>query len=166
MVVRIFALVVLFMTMISCGRMSEDEIWMKVEESKKRANHKETLQWYQTLLEKYPESQRTPEILWKAGTTCSNELKDYSSAVIYYKQFISRFPDHRDAPTALFLTGFFYNNEIKNVDSARAYYSEFLRQYPANDLAASVKFELDNLGKESGNVIPNSGKKTTAKKSR
>ena len=166
MAVRIFTFVVLIMTLLSCARMSEEEIWSKVEESRKRANHKETLQWYQTLLEKYPESPRTPEILWKAGTTCSNELKDYPAAVNYYKQFINRFPDHRDAPTALFLTGFFYNNEIKNIDSARVYYTEFMRRYPANELAMSVKFELDNLGKESSDVIPNPGKNRTAKKGR
>jgi TolA-binding protein len=166
MVVRIFAVLVLFMTMISCGRMSEEEIWSKVEESRKRSNHKETLQWYQTLLEKYPESPRTPEVLWKAGTTCSNELKDYATAVNYYKQFINRFPGHRDAPTALFLTGFFYNNELKNIDSARVYYTEFMRRYPSNEMATSVKFELENLGKESSVIIPNSGKSIKSKKGR
>jgi TolA-binding protein len=166
MVVRIVTVAILILTMVSCGRMSEDEIWSKVEESKKRVSPKETLQWYQMLIEKYPESPRMPEVLWKAGTTCSNELKDYRSAVNYYKQFINRYPDHRDAPTAMFLTGFFYNNEIKSIDSARVYYTEFMRRYPAHDLAVSVKFELDNLGKESSVIIPNPGKSIAAKKGR
>jgi TolA-binding protein len=166
MLVRIGAAAVLLMTMISCGGMSEKDLWSRVEESRKRVNPKETLKWYQTLAEKYPDSPRMPEVLWKAGSICSNDLKDYAAAVNYYKQFAVRFPSHRDAPTAVFLTGYFYNNELRNIDSARAYYTEFMRRYPSHEMMPSVKFEIDNLGKESSDVIPNSGKNRTAKKGR
>jgi len=166
MVLRWSAIAILTMTIFSCGRISEEELWSKVEESRKRANHKETLQWYQTIVDKYPESPRMPEVLWKAGSICSNDLKNYAAAVNYYKQFIVRFPEHSDTPKAIFLTGFFYNNELKNIDSARVYYAEFMRLYPSHEMATSVEFELENLGKESTDVIPNSGKNPTAKKGR
>ncbi len=131
----------------SCGGMSEDEIWSKANAGKDKSNAKERLQYCSMLVEKYPKSAHVPDALWKAATISSDELREYGSAVQYYREFFRRYPDRPDAPKALFLTAFLYNNELQNVDSARYYYLEFQRLYPANELAASARYELDNLGK-------------------
>jgi tetratricopeptide (TPR) repeat protein len=166
MVTRILALAVLMITMLSCGGISEEEIWSKVEESKKQAKPIETLRYYELLFEKYPKSARIPEALWNAASLCNNELKDYPASVKYYKDFLTRFPEHRDAPTALFLIGFIYNNELKNIDSARVYYMEFTQRFPTHEMIESVKFELDNLGKDANEVLPPPKSGRTAKKGR
>lgn len=166
MVMRILTVIVLGITIMSCGGLSEEEIWLKVQEGQKKSDVKETLQYYQLLIDKYPNSTHISEALWKSASIYSNDLKDFLSAVKYYKAFASRFPDHRDAPTALFLTGFIYNNELKDIDSARVYYTEFMRRYPANEMITSVKFELDHLGKEPDTILPSPKSGTTAKKGR
>ncbi|MGD0337970.1 MAG: tetratricopeptide repeat protein [Bacteroidota bacterium] len=166
MVARILAVVVLITAFISCGGMSEEEIWSKVQESRQKSDHKETLRYYQLLIDKYPNSSRIPEVLWKAGALCSNDIKDYETAVKYYKEFVNRFPDHRDVPMALFLTGFLYNNELKNVDSARTYYTEFIRRYPTNEMVESARFELEHLGKNANEMFLQPKSKSTAKKGR
>ena len=131
----------------SCGGMSEDEIWSKANASKDSTSAKERLRYCSMLVEKYPKSAHVPDALWKAATISSDELRDYGSAVRYYEEFFRKYPDRPDAPKALFLTAFLYNNELHIVDSARLYYTEFQRRYPANELASSARYELDNLGK-------------------
>ncbi len=141
------------MLFMSCG-MSEDEIWSKADAPKHQSNAKERLQYCRMLVEKYPKSPHAPDALWKAATICNDELREYATAVGYYKDYYRLFADRPDAPKALFLTAFIYNNELRNYDSARVLYTDFMQRYPGNELAASAKYELEHLGQESADLIP------------
>ena len=46
------------------------------------------------------------------------------------------------------MIGYRYANDIKDYDKAKKYYQEFLKKWPMHELAASVKWELDHLGKD------------------
>jgi hypothetical protein len=46
------------------------------------------------------------------------------------------------------MIGYRYANDIKDLNSAKKYYEDFLAKWPNHELAASVKWELNNLGKD------------------
>ena len=50
-------------------------------------------------------------------------------------------------PHAQFMIGYIYANVINDEKSAKVEYQEFLKKFPNHELAPSVKFEIDYLGK-------------------
>jgi TolA-binding protein len=68
-------------------------------------------------------------------------------------RFYRLFPSSPNAPKMLFLAGFTYNNDLHLIDSARVLYAAFLEHYPSDPMAASARFELDNLGKSPDEFI-------------
>ena len=71
----------------------------------------------------------------------------YTEADQTLKEYLDTYKEDTNNPNALFLRGFIMANHINNLDSAKAIYEFFLTKYADNELSASVKFELDNLGK-------------------
>ena len=53
----------------------------------------------------------------------------------------------------MFFIGFIYNNNLQMYDSARIAYQNFIAKFPNHELAASAKFEIDNLGKTPDEII-------------
>ena len=64
-----------------------------------------------------------------------------------FTEFVERFPESENGPNALFLLGFITANELDQPERAARWYNEFISRYPDHELAKSVQWELDNLGK-------------------
>jgi len=62
-----------------------------------------------------------------------------------------------DSPKAQFMVGYIYANpqfgDVQDLEKAKNSYEVFLKKYPNHELAPSVQFEMDNLGKDI-NEIP------------
>ena len=75
-----------------------------------------------------------------------HDLKDFNQAIQEYDNFYKAF-DHKNAASSLFMQGFIYHNSLSDLQMAEKPYLKFLDEYPDHELALSVRWELDNLGK-------------------
>ena len=89
---------------------------------------------------------RTPDEMYKESLDYYNKGL-YTEADQTLKDYLNTYKNDKNNPNALFLRGFILANHLNNLDSAKAVYQYFLTKYSDNELSASVKFELDNLGK-------------------
>jgi TolA-binding protein len=149
-IVYIVPCVILFL--IGCAKMTEDELWQKVEQSRASGNTDSTIQMCQAILKEYPEGKNASAALFMLAETY-NGKHDYHAAVNCYGAFVKKYPDLNSTPLAMFFIGFIYNNNLQMFDSARIAYQNFITRFPNHELAASAKFEIDNLGKTPDEII-------------
>ena len=145
-----------------CSKMTEDELWQKVEQSRGGSNFDSTIQVCQTIVQEYPNGLKASAALYLLGETYQNGKHDYHTAINYYQAFVKKYPDLNSTPVAMFIIGFIYNNNLQMIDSARIAYQEFVMKFPNHDLASSAKFELENLGKSPDEIV-GTNKEVTAK---
>lgn len=147
-----------------CAKLTEDQLWQKVEDTRKTGNYDSTIQVCQALLRQYPDGKDASAALYMIGETYQNGKHDYHAAINYYHAFVNKYPDLNSTPVAMFVIGFVYNNNLQMIDSARVAYQAFIEKFPNHELAPSAKFELDNLGKTPDEII--AIKKDLAEKSK
>ena len=148
--VRAITCIVLFL--IGCAKMTEDELWQRVEQSRASGNADSTIQMCQAILTEYPEGKNAPAAMFMLAETY-NGKKDFRAAVNYYSAFVKKYPDLNSTPLAMFFIGFIYNNNLQMFDSARFAYQNFISKFPDHNLVPSAKFEIDNLGKSPDEII-------------
>ncbi|MCX7876655.1 MAG: tetratricopeptide repeat protein [Melioribacteraceae bacterium] len=76
-------------------------------------------------------------------------------AVDYFRILIKEYPNSKDSPKAAFLVGYILANHLNKLDEAKLAYQFFLDNYPENELAKSIKLELENLGKSPEEILQN-----------
>ena len=115
---------------------------------------------YDKLISEHPSSKRAEEAYFAAaGIYQMNKIPNVSreeasrKAIKYLQSYLQNFPDADRAPKALFMVGFIEANDLGDYNSARMHYEEFLKKYPQNELVASVKMELENLGKSPDEIL-------------
>ena len=94
----------------------------------------------------------TSEELYKNGLDAYNK-GNKTEAVTALEKYIKAFPEEEEYPRVLFLYGYINANDLQKLDVAEKVYLEFLANFPDNELAESVKFELNNLGKSADNIV-------------
>ena len=76
-----------------------------------------------------------------------NDFRDFTTAIQEYRKVLEKYNGSDQEPHALFMIGYIYANIISDEKSAKVEYETFLRKFPDHELAPSVKFEIDYLGK-------------------
>ncbi len=150
--ITVYAIAGVVLFLAGCAKMTEDEMWQKAEQSRASGNVDSTIQMCQAILREYPDGKNASAALFMLGETY-NGKNDFRAAVNYYGAFVKKYPDSSSTPLAMFFIGFIYNNNLQIADSARVAYQNFITRFPAHELAASAKFELDNLGKTPDEII-------------
>ncbi len=107
---------------------------------------------YETYAKKFPKNDNAALYLYKAGEVARSS-GDMRRSVSLLEQLYDGYRNYEKAPQALFLAGFIYENDLKNLDKAKEIYNKFMQKYPNHELAASVKFSLENLGKPADEII-------------
>jgi len=148
----LFASVLMFALM-GCSKPNAEDMFKKGEEAQKAEQYDAAIASYQELIAAYPDSVRTPEAWYAIGSIYQNQKHSYHQAIQAFRQLVEKYPNHATSSNASFLIGFIYNNDLKNIDSARIAYEDFLKRYPANQLVGAVQFELNNLGKDPGDIL-------------
>jgi TolA-binding protein len=146
-------IVLVLVLVVSCKKLTDEELWNNGVEAQKVNKFDESLQDYQKLVDDYPKSPKVPDALYAIGSISQDQRRDIYRAIASYRRIVQEFPTSPTASGAQFLIGFLYNNELKNVDSARIAYEEFLKKYPDNPMAPSARFELENLGKDPNQIL-------------
>lgn len=77
-----------YFTLASLYQSEEGDSIHKIE------NYKKALEYYQELIEKFPNHAKAPEAIFMAGFICAEYLKDYQQASHYYKKFLKAYPEH------------------------------------------------------------------------
>ena len=155
----VFSIIVLS----SCNKLTDEEVWLKVEAAKSNNNWDSTQHVCKRILNEYPQSRYAP---WaRFGLAESYRFKNQPrEALDNYKLFYEQHPDMQPSALSLFLVGYIYNNNLQLYDSARVFYEQFLQKFPGHDLAPTVKFELETLGKDPDEALNQLQKKNSVVK--
>ena len=126
---------------------SPEKLFSKANVERSQNNFKKATRILRSLVN----SDASEEILVKANLLLAeifyHDLKDFNQAIQEYDNFYKAFPDHKNAASSLFMQGFIYHNSLSDLQMAEKLYLKFLDDYPDHELALSVRWELDNLGK-------------------
>lgn len=136
----------------SCSKLTDEELWKKVEAAKANNNWDSTQQMCKRILEEYPTSNYAS---WaRFGLAESYRFKNQPrEALNNYKLFYEQHPAMQPSALSLFLVGYIYANNLQIPDSAKVFYELFLQKFPNHDLAPSVQFELTTLGKSADEAL-------------
>ncbi len=136
-----------------CGKkMSDKSLFDKADTYERDEKFNKAAEIYLSLARRFPNSPKAPQALFKAAVMYANNLKKSDEAIRLHERLIKTYPESEYAPQSLFLIGFIYANDVKNYDKAKKYYHEFLKKYPKHELATSVKWELENMGKDINSI--------------
>ena len=126
---------------------SPEKLFSKAIVERSQSNFKKAAKILRNLVN----SDADEEILVKSNLLLAeifyHDLKDFNQAIQEYDNFCKAFPDHKNAASSLFMQGFIYHNSLSDLQMAEKLYLKFLDEYPDHELALSVRWELDNLGK-------------------
>jgi len=104
----------------------------------------------------YTDLDIAPKSQYLIGDVFSNDLKDHSEAIIHYKNVVIKFSGSREEPHAQFMIGYIYANikdkKVYDPVNALKEYNLFLEKYPDHELAPSVQFEIQWLGKDINDI--------------
>lgn len=144
--------------LISCeGTKTAEEYYTQSELDRNAKNIKSSLENLENLINRYPDHSLAPKAQYLIGDIYMNDLRDFEAAVTAYSSVVENYKESADAPKAQFMIGYIYANpqfgEIQDLDKAKLTYEIFLENFPNHELAPSVQFEMENLGKDI-NEIP------------
>ena len=74
-----------------------------------------------------------------------NEFKEYYIAISYLDEILLNHGNNPLTKRALFTKAYVLSNYLELYSDAIFYYNDFLSKYPDDDLASSVKYELEEL---------------------
>lgn len=143
---------ILITVLIAGCSLSDEELWLKIEQAKANDNWDSTMTVSRRILSEYPQGRYAG---WaRFALAESYRFKNQPrEALDNYLLFINRYPELQPAPVSLFLVGYIYSNNLQIKDSARFYFEQFLQKYPTHDLAPSVKLELESLGRSPAETL-------------
>tara|TARA_B100000214_G_C23918316_1_gene604807 strand:+ start:120 stop:602 length:483 start_codon:yes stop_codon:yes gene_type:complete len=140
--------IVLFL--IGCNSESSSNVLEKSKNLINEQKYSEAILELNSLVKKYPDSIEAPEAQYLIADTYAF-LNNYDDAIIAYKLVVKEYLSSKSAINAQFMLGYIYANFLFNYDLAREEYEIFLEKFSSNadpNLIESVKFELENLGKD------------------
>ncbi len=136
-----------------CGtKKTKEQLYAEALNFEKQENFKEAIATYEQLINSYPRANFADSILFKVGQIYSNSLSDFEHAIEAHKNLIKKYPDSKFSAQSLFMIGFHYANSPNDTTEAKHYYNKFLEQYPEHELASSVRWELNFLGKDINDI--------------
>ncbi len=150
---KIFAIYLVLLFLTFCSAKSDTELFESAQNLLGEKKYSESLAQFQEIMEKYPDSELAPKVLFEiAKIYGGNFLTDISSkellekSVEYYKLVFEKYPNSTDAPNSLFMMAFLQANYLNELETAKENYNRFMELYPENQLVPSARAELETLG--------------------
>jgi len=158
----IMSLLILLLVVGCSSKKTDKELFDTAKKDLKENKIPEAVATFDQLVNDYADSQLAPEALSQLAAIYQNKMdksiseKDnLEKAVSIFKRIHDEYPKSEYAPSGLFMAAFISANELKKYDEATALYQQFIKEYPDNDLAASARAELDNMGKSPEEILHN-----------
>lgn len=114
---------------------------------------------YIAFADKYPDDERSPEFLFKAGQNIGaiasgqQNIELHKDAIKIFDRIQSTYPKNHYAEEALFMTGFVYENYLSDLKQAKTAYEVLMSKYPESELAEEAKLAIENLGVNPEEII-------------
>lgn len=134
------------------GTKTADEYYSAAEVERNAKNIKASLENLESLIKKFPEHALAPQAQYLIGDIYMNDLRDFENAIVSYKKVVDNFTGSTHEAQAQFMVGYVQANILNDFKQATATYNLFLDKFPDHELAPSVKFEMDNLGKDINDI--------------
>ena len=81
-----------------------------------------------------------------------NDLRDFQNAITSYNKVLENFAGSVHEAQAQFMVGYVQANILSDFEQAKVTYEIFLGKFPDHELAPSVQFEIENLGKDINDI--------------
>ena len=134
-------------TAFSCSKVKpEKEMIAEIQSLENQEKVGDAIKLIESFIQHYPESKSSANFTSKLADLYILAHKDYHHAIDIHNQVIKKYPGTKLEIRSQFMIGYIYANELKEYENARTAYNEFLRKFPDDELAPSVKFEIENLG--------------------
>ncbi len=139
----------LILFLFGCGeKISEKEYFERAQLLEQNEEYEEAVETYLGIYKKFPGGELGDESLFRSAIIQANILRHHEDSIKTHNRLLLVFPDSRYAHQSYFMKGFIYANDIKDFEKAKIIYQEFLEKYPNSELATSVEWEINNLGKD------------------
>lgn len=135
------------------SKKTADEYYSSAELERNAKNINLSLEYLESLIKNYPEHALAPQAQYLIGDIYMNDLRDFDNAIQSYQKVVDNFIGSDKEAEAQFMVGYVHANYLSDFESATASYELFLQKFPNHELAPSVQFEMDNLGRDI-NEIP------------
>ncbi|HMO38347.1 MAG TPA: tetratricopeptide repeat protein [Saprospiraceae bacterium] len=99
-----------------------------------------------------PKDTRAPELLFQAGDV-AGAMGDYAQCLQLFERINEQYPAYEKSAQVLFMRAFTLDDRLGQLEAAKELYEAFLEKYPDDELAASARFSLENLGKSEEEII-------------
>ncbi|MGV8073599.1 MAG: tol-pal system protein YbgF [Syntrophobacteraceae bacterium] len=98
---------------------------------------------FQSLISKYPQSERADDALFSIGE-CFSQEKRYQDAIEAYQKVLDRYPNGNRVPHALFRQGTAFQ-QMGDSTAARILYERLIEKYPGTPQAQAAEKRLKQL---------------------
>ena len=145
----LFILTIIGVFVSGCGsNQTAEELFSGAENARNEKDIKAALSNLDLLLKKYPDHVLAAKTQYLIGDIYMNDLRDFDSAIAAYVNVVNNFSGTNQEAQAQFMIGYIYANILSDNPKAELNYKIFLDRFPEHELAPSVQFELDYLGKD------------------
>ncbi len=156
----LFSVLLFGIFLTGCSKKSDKDYMDMANKSLKQNNIVQAVDSYNKLIDEYPNSEKAPDAMFQLATLYQNNLvknisgqESLEKAVKLFKTLNEKYPDSRLAPKALFMSGFVLANDIHDFNRATVVFRNFLQKYPNNELTASAREELNNMGMTPAEIL-------------
>ena len=140
-------ILLLLFILISCNNYNIEKKWNSANNFLENKNLREAITIYKEIITKYPSSDYAIKSQFQIAEIYLNDKKEYDIAIDKFNLILKNHPTSNEAKNALFMISYIYNNYLNSYSHAIHNYNLFLKKYPEDDLAPSVKYELQGLEK-------------------
>ncbi len=137
---------------IGCGKLPDETLLKNGKEMEASEDFSGAVAKYEKLVDLYPNSELSPEALYRSGLIEANILQNVKKATFQFQRVVDEYGDSTYAPQAQFMIGFVFANSMPDTAKAREAYKTFLENYPDHELVPSVEWELKYLGKDINDI--------------
>lgn len=108
---------------------------------------------FDRLTQRHPAYVKCIDAYLSMGKIYADQFHEYPQAIEMFNRVIKLYPDSAATAQAYFMLGFIHSNYVQNLDEARRFYQAFLERYPDHELVPSVRFEMENLGRNADEIL-------------
>ena len=132
------------------------KIYSRAETLRNEKEYNASVDALHYIVNNYADLDIAPKAQYLIGDVFMNDLKDFNEAITHYKNVVINFSGSREEPHAQFMIGYIYANikdkKVYDPVNALKEYNLFLEKYPDHELAPSVQFEIQWLGKDINDI--------------
>jgi len=145
----LFIITIIGVFISGCGNnQTADELFSGAENARNEKDIKRALSNLDLLLKKYSAHVLAAKTQYLIGDIYMNDLRDFDNAIAAYVNVVNNYSGTNQEAQAQFMIGYIYANILNDNPKAELNYKIFLDRFPDHELAPSVQFELDYLGKD------------------